>query len=81
MKSFMQYLPPRTKAYMEMAKMGTLPPNFSLWALSTPFGWSIAHTAASYGTLPSSFEDWQLSDYKGTTVADVAEARKLKRIA
>jgi hypothetical protein len=61
--------------YIEMAKQGTLPPDFDQWELAGENGWTVAHSAAEYGHLPKAFDRWNLAVCNGWTVAHEA-ARK-----
>lgn len=55
-----------------LARYNALPKGFNQWHLSTPDGWTVAHTLAQYGHhFPSSFSGWEMVDIHGTSVKDI----------
>lgn len=56
----------------EMAKGGTLPPDFNMWDLADNDGWSVAHVAAGKNTPPPDFNQWGVVDKNGWAVAHQA---------
>jgi ankyrin repeat protein len=59
------------KRLFDAARKGTLPPDFTGWALADNDGRTVAHEAARFGPLPADMDRavYKLADYYGWTVA------------